>query len=323
MKSRQGSATIVMAENTHQEQLQDSIAKALLYSDIFSYPLTAEEVYTRLPTNHTCVEEITDALGKMKRKGLVFQFGDFYAVRNEQTLESRRMAGNQRAQHILPGAFRRGRLLSKFPFVRSVMISGSLSKNYMDEDSDVDYFVITTPGRLWVTRFLIAAFKRIFLRNSHKLFCVNYYIDSNHLEIEEKNIFTATELVTLIPVTNNDEFNKFIKSNSWVSDFFPNHSRVSDETTRVFSKTSLLKRFVEACINPAGDALDNAILRMATRRYVKRYAHLFPASDFQIAFKSSKGISKNHDRHFQKHITELFCRKVERFQKDHSQSQVA
>ena len=32
-----------------------------------------------------------------------------------------------------------------------------------------------------------------------KNFCINYFVDSENLEIQEKNIFTATELVTLLP----------------------------------------------------------------------------------------------------------------------------
>jgi hypothetical protein len=312
-----------MAEKGHHEQLQDSIAKALLYYDIFSYPLTAEEVYSRLPTNHTSIVEVRDTLATMKQRGIVFQFGDFFAMRNEHSLEGRRTAGNQRAQHILPAALRRGRLLNKFPFVRSVMISGSLAKNYMDEDSDVDYFVITATGRLWITRFLVAAFKRVFFLNSHKRFCVNYYIDHDHLEIEEKNIFTATELITLIPVTNNDEYIRFMESNGWVTTFFPNHSGCPGNLSLKGSRTSVLKRLMETFINPAGDIIDNIILRMAIRRNHKRYAHLLPPREFQVAFKSSKSISKNHDRSFQKHITELFNSKVERFHQDHSQSLVA
>jgi hypothetical protein len=311
-----------MSQNSHQEQLQSSIAKALLYSDIFSYPLTAEEVFLRLPTNHTSVDEVKQTLGTMIEKGIVFRFGDFFTIRNERNLEARRTAGNKRASMAMPRAFKRGRFLSKFPFIRSVMISGSLSKNYMDEDSDVDYFVITSPGRLWIARFFVAAFKRIFLFNSHKRFCVNYYIDDAHLEIEEKNIFTATELVTLVPVAGIDTHSKLIENNRWVLDFFPNQLQESGRP--LFKSTNhWLKSLIEAVIEPIGDSIDNHILRLALRRYRNQYASKFTSVDFNIAFKSRKDVSKNHDRHFQKHITELFDQKVERFQRDNRQSLVA
>ena len=78
------------------------------------------------------------------------------------------------------------KFISKFPYVRAILLSGSISKGYMDKDSDVDYFIITQPNRLWVTRLLLMLFKKIFLFNSRKVFCINYFVDSEKLEIEEK-----------------------------------------------------------------------------------------------------------------------------------------
>src|SRR4029453_8923510 len=91
-------------------------------------------------------------------------------------------------------------LIASFPYVRCVCISGSLSKKYFDDTTDIDFFVITKPGRLWVCRTFLILFKKLFLLNSKKYFCINYFIDSDNLEIPDQNIFTATELTTLIPM---------------------------------------------------------------------------------------------------------------------------
>lgn len=304
-----------MQDHAHQEQLQSSIVRALLYSDIFSYPLTAGEIYERLSTNHTCIAEVDEALKAMKSSRIVYQFDGYFTLRDEEALARRRSCGNERAQMILPRALKRGRLLYAFPFIRAVMISGSLAKNFMDEDSDVDYFVITEPGRLWVARFFVALFKRVFLLNSRKRFCVNYYIDHRNLEIEEKNIFTAIELATLIPVCGGKYYDNLIAENRWVSRYLPNYTSASGKN--IPDPGSIFKRSAEMLIHPVGDLLDTWIFRIASDRYRRRYGHLFPKEDFDVAFKSRKGVSKNHDRHFQKHITELYQSKVERFMKDH------
>lgn len=304
-----------MQDLVHQEQLQSSIVRALLYSDIFSYPLTAHEIFERLSTNHTCLEEVKDELATMTASRIVFQFDNFFALRNELVLAQRRNSGNQRAQLALPSALKRGRLLHGFPFIRSVMISGSLAKNFMDEDSDVDYFVITEPGRLWVARFFVALFKRVFLFNSRKRFCVNYYIDHRSLEIEEKNIFTAIELATLIPVSGGKYYDNLIQENQWVLRFFPNYTAPSGKS--LADSSSIFKRFSEMLLHPIGDWLDAWVFQIAFDRYRRRYGHMFSKEDFDIAFKSRKEVSKNHDRHFQKHITELYQSKVERFVTDH------
>ena len=303
-----------MADSNHEEQLQFSIAKALLYSDIFSYPLTAEEIFRRLTTNHTCVEEVKKMLSAMKDDGIVFQFGNFFSIRNEQTLERRRTTGNQKASVVLPAALRRGRFLGKFPFIRAVMISGSLSKNYMENGSDVDYFVITRPGRLWLARFFFALFKRVFLFNSHKHFCVNYYLSEDNLEIEEKNIFTATELTSLIPVCGN-QFVQLMMSNSWVRDYFPNMENGSGKVV-LDAPFPIWKKLIESVINPLGDRLDHWIMNYAIQRYRRRYAHAFSQKDFDIAFKSKRGVSKSHNLNYQKRVTELYNSKVEGFVQD-------
>ncbi|MEZ4965453.1 MAG: hypothetical protein R2791_09430 [Saprospiraceae bacterium] len=51
--------------------------------------------------------------------------------------------------------------------------------------------------------------------NSHKYFCVNYFVDTEHLEIEDKNLFTATETVTLLPLYGRDWYEGFYKALSW------------------------------------------------------------------------------------------------------------
>ena len=38
---------------------------------------------------------------------------------------------------------------------------------------------------------------------------VNYYIDEAAMEIEEKNIFTAVEIITLIPMKGEEQINRF------------------------------------------------------------------------------------------------------------------
>jgi hypothetical protein len=311
MKRRLKPRLTIMTSNSQNNQLEFSIAKALLYSDIFNYPLTASEIFLRLSTNHTCVEEVKQTLAQMKGRGIVFQFGDFFSIRDERDLRERRDAGNRLAHTVMPAALKRGRLLGKFPFIRAVMISGSLSKNFMDKNSDVDFFVITDPGRLWIARFVIATFKRIFLLNSRKLFCVNYYIDSNNLEIQEKNIFTATELITLIPVCGAELYKGLMDSNRWVSEYFPNN--IGTAPSSLSETKAPLKSLIEFLFNLAGDPLDSFIFKLAHRRYKRRFAHLLSPEDFSIAFKSRKDVSKNHDQNFQKHVTELYVGKVNRF----------
>lgn len=295
--------------------LHRSIIKTMAYYDIFNYPLKAEEVFSFLPTNGVSRKEVYDALNELVARAKIFRFGDFYSMQEKQELISRRVTGNQKASTYLTIAKERAQFIARFPFVRAVMASGSLSKGYMDDKSDLDFFVVTHPGRLWIARTLLVLYKRIFLMNSHKFFCVNYFVDTEHLEIEEKNIFTATELATVIPLYGADHYRNLIASNLWVKKFFPNFlSRSLDNVPE--EKIGTGKGILEGVINVfAGSAANKLFMFFTQRRWNKLYKRSYAASDFNIAFKTKTHVSKNHPNHYQRKVIELYNQKLSDLEK--------
>jgi hypothetical protein len=187
-----------------------------------------------------------------------------------------------------------------------VFASGSLSKGYMDEKSDLDFFVITQPNRLWICRALLALYKRIVLNNSHKYFCTNYFIDTGHLEIEEKNLFTATELATLIPLSGDQYYLELMDRNlHWVTNFFPNFESASIQANN--AKDSRWKMFAEQLLNFCfGNMGDKLLMRVAALRWKKQYRRSYSEKDFSIAFKTKRHASKNHPNNFQKSVMDAY-----------------
>ena len=171
-----------------------------MYYDIFNYPLNSEEIFRFLGIHHIDESIVVSRLLNLKERQIIFQFENFFTLNNNRAAMDRRMKGNIEAEKYLVLAEKKGKLIAKFPFVRAVLASGSLSKGYMDENSDLDFFIITAPNACGLRVLLLVLYKRLFLFNSHKYFCVNYFVDEDHLEIEEKNLFTATELATVIPL---------------------------------------------------------------------------------------------------------------------------
>ncbi|HEY9045808.1 MAG TPA: hypothetical protein VIN08_07920 [Ohtaekwangia sp.] len=295
--------------------LSESILRTLLYYDIFNYPLKAEEIHRFLPTNHVTARAIEYELEEMSSKGYLFQFGDLYSLQNNEAWATRRLKGNSEADKLLAVARKKGKFISSFPFVRGVLASGSLSKGYMDENSDLDFFIITKPGRLWIARMILVLYKRIFLFNSHKYFCVNYFIDTDHLEIEEKNLFTATELATVIPLCDVDLYAKLHQKNLWLRNFFPNFKlRPIDETTD--TSNGIIKRAIEYIIDHAGvNWWENYCMKLSLKRWENLYQKQYTQDDFDVAFKTKKYSSKNHPNHYQRKVIELYRQKMEGFSK--------
>lgn len=295
--------------------LHESIIRTLLYYDIFNYPLKAEEVFRFLGTSSDDQVFVRHELEYLAGQGRVFRFGDFFSIQNNESNVVRRLKGNLEAERCLGLAKQKAALIARFPFVRAVLASGSLSKGYMDESSDLDFFIITQPGRLWIARMLLVMYKRLFLFNSYKYFCVNYFIDTDHLEIEEKNLFTATELATVIPLYGGGHYLSLQDANPWLLSFFPNYSPRPCEDVPAL-KTGQVKRLLEKIINVlGGDRLEERFMKLTWQRWMSVYGGKYTRQDFDVAFKTKKHASKNHPRHYQKKVIALYLQKV----KDYSQ----
>lgn len=300
-------------QNNQHNDLEEEILKTLLYFDIFDYPLTSGEILQFLRIKKTSPHEIDDCLKILIDRKHVFQFGNFYSLHPDEQNISRRVKGNIEAQKWLKIAEEKAKFISGFPFVLAVMASGSLSKGYMDAKSDLDFFIVTAPGRLWIARTCLVMYKRIFLGNSHKQFCVNYFMDAGHLEIEEKNLFTATELITLLPLFNYRGYEAVVDSNQWVRGFFPNFKvKVKAEKE---PQPSLLRSAFEILLLPFTGWLDKFFMQISLQRWVRLYGSSYAKGDFDIAFKTRRHVSKNHPNNYQKKVLERYQLKLTEFQK--------
>lgn len=297
----------------NRDKLKNSVIKTLLYYDLFNYPLKVEEVYSFLGTNSITPQDVLTTLHTLVGQRQVFQHGDFFSLQNDEANIIRRVKGNQCAERHADLAYKQARLISRFPFVRGVMASGSFSKGYMDEKSDLDFFIVTSPGRLWIARTLIVMFKRIFYFNSHKYFCCNYFIDTNHLEIEEKNLFTATELATLVPLYGANVYENLIADNPWILGFFPNYKRRSTEGLKD-KEPGWIKTWLEKILKRGfGDKLDRYFMNTTLQRWKKIYEDKYSSKDFDNAFKTRKYVSKNHPRHYQRNVIRRYEEKLKWF----------
>ncbi len=292
-----------------------ALLHTLLYFELFDYPLTAEEVFSYLYFPPDAIipaisaGETAQQLDELVRQGRVFRFGDFYQTNNNPDWVVRRLDNNRRAAAYLPLARHIARFIGAFPFIRGVFVSGSLSKSCMKPDSDLDFFLITAPGRLWLARTLLVLFKKIFLFNSHKYFCVNYFIDTEHLEIEEKNLFTATETVTLLPLYGREWYQGFCMANAWAWERYP-HLRPRPAGEARQHRRGFLKRGLEWLLNGRlGAWLDLRTMRSTVRYWRHKFSH-FDQKTFDSALKSRRYVSKHHPLYFQQKVLEGFNKRV-------------
>lgn len=285
--------------------------KTILYFSIFKYPLTIEEIHDY--TTHQSLSETENELTFLTNENIIKKVDDFYVYNNDLQSITKRLNGNLGAQKIMAPAKNRADFISKFPFVKAVGISGSLSKGYYDENSDVDFFVITEPNRLWITRTFLMLYKKIFLLNSKKYFCINYFISTENLIIEEQNRFTATEIKTLIPIRGKAVFETFYSQNNWTNNYF--REKTTKKHTVLEIEKPLLVKGIEGFLRiPVWSTLDNVFRKLTLLTWKSKFRTM-EKDDFKIALKSTRNISKHHPSNFQKRVILALNEKYIEFQR--------
>jgi hypothetical protein len=288
-----------------------------LYYHIFDYPLTAVEILRFSSHPWSGLADLERAVRDLVERSLIGADRGLFFV-GEQSHVDERVADAARARAALPQAVRWSRFIARFPYVRGVAISGTLSKGVMKEGDDLDYLVFTEPDRVWLCRVLLMGFKKVFLFNSHHLFCINYLLAADTLEIPDHDVFTATEIAWLLPTVNPSIHGRFLDANAWIEDYFPNWRRPAAGEV-VPLPGGLAKSMTEGLVDRLGGRrLDDWSQRLISGRNRRRYGHL--GVRHEVAMRSEKHASKHHPRGYQERVLRRLDDEIEAFERRHGVS---
>jgi hypothetical protein len=286
--------------------VKKDILAALTYFNLFNYPLKKGEIFIFLGQCDD-MDVFEEALDSLIRECVIFRIGHFYSTGDNHALANRRILGNERAVHLLKKAERAALIISYFPFVKGVAVSGSLSKNFADEHADVDFFIITDANRLWIARTCLHMMKKLaFLVRKQDLFCMNYFVDECDMVIQEKNIYTAVEVSTVLPLQGSAVFEQFFRENNWIRKYFPNKylnfSRVNE------MKGSRIKKFIQWIFRGhSGDVVDNFLMNLTAKRWGTKTAEGKRNSKGMIlSMGIGKHYSKPNPENFQKRVLQRY-----------------
>ena len=281
--------------------------KTILYFSIFNFPITIEEIL--MYSHCQSLEDAQDELNALVEENVVYKFDNYFLKTNNPEFIEKRLKGNEMAQSVMPKAMQMAEKISKFPYVRGVAFSGAFSKGYFDENGDIDFFIITTNNRLWIARTFLIVYKKLFLLNSKKYFCVNYFISENRLNISEKNKFTAMETATLIPTHGKNVFTDFYEQNEWVSTYFPNIDLTKKLSNTQFINPTFFRRSIEYMLDSNfGAYVDTMFHKFTLNKWRRKFGYL-TKEDFSVAMKSTQDVSKHHPMNYQKKVIETLNEK--------------
>lgn len=206
--------------------LAEVILRTLAFFDAQDMPLTLMEVRNYLiQADGEELRRIEETL-QGELAGAVGFVGGFYFLRGREELPDLR---RQRYRTSLI-RFRRARFflrgLRYMPYVRAIAISGSQALLQSSRKSDIDLLLIAAPQRIWLCRLLVSLYFQILgvRRHSEKIenrFCLNHYVSAGRPIEEDKNLYTAVEYASLIPMLGAPALQDFYARNGWIRDFLP------------------------------------------------------------------------------------------------------
>jgi hypothetical protein len=147
---------------------------------------------------------------------------NYFTLPGREAIVETRLFRAEVASRMWPRAVRYGRAIASLPFVRMVAVTGALAMDNAEPDTDVDYLIVTEPGRLWLCRAMVIALVVKPAARQGDVLCPNYLLSQRALILHERNLFTAHELLQMTPIAGMAVYRQMRRVNSWTARFLPN-----------------------------------------------------------------------------------------------------
>ena len=244
-----------------------AVVETVAYADVFDWPLTPAEIHRFLPIAGR-LDEVESALASPRLHGRLSAPRGLVSLAGRESLVPQRHRRAATSARMWPRAVRWARVVASLPFVRLVGVTGSLAVGAADGGADVDLFIVTEDRRLWVARVLAIGVVRIAAAGGVRL-CPNYIVSESALELAERDIFTAHELLQMVPISGSGVYGDLLARNRWYRSLLPNHPGTSMRSRTTQSRTgagSLVAPALGAGLTALRTAAESVLRRPAFDR---------------------------------------------------------
>jgi hypothetical protein len=208
----------------------DALIQAGCFFDLFDFPLTSEELvryaYGERVSSNAKTELLSSAPATLS------QSTGYYFLRGREELVNARRQKTALIDQKIRRARRAAKWISSVPFVRAIFVCNSVAFETASKESDIDFFIIAAPGRIWLVRFftnliLKLTGQRVGSFHSANKICLSFYTDSDHLNLESLclpggDVYMAYWLCTLLALYDPSNIQtKLIAENRWLAKIVP------------------------------------------------------------------------------------------------------
>lgn len=254
--------------NSPSSRIERSILRTIAYSDVFDYPLDGAEINRYLDSLTATPDETADALRRMAGNWVSTADG-LVALPGREALFATRHRRRRSAEGLWPAARRWAGIIGRLPLIRMVSLTGALAVDNVEPGADVDYLIVTEPGRVWLCRAMIVQVVRV-ARLSGVVLCPNWLLSSDALALEERSLFAARELAQMVPLTGVDLYLRMRRLNPWAEQFLPNAAGPPGPVAQETRTRGSLTRIAESVfLSRTGASIDDWDRRRKSREIVR------------------------------------------------------
>jgi hypothetical protein len=314
-----------MKADNDERLLHKAIVRTVAYFDMFDFPVTDFEVWKFLSEKCGYIE-VRNILNSMSLRGagslanssgqaaqsqqgalteiasprggarngsnVIETKNGFYFLKGREEIIRTRLDRYNFTNRKFKRALRVAKIYRLIPWIKMISVSNIIGAHNLKDESDIDFFIITAKGKIWLTRFFSAGLAKILgLRpsegNSRDKICLNFYASEEAMNLEKfmlngrsdkeaefphgisaseaQDIYFIYWLANLITIyEKGDMYKKFIQANGWLKNYLPNWQPVlsSDRRTVRSGENKAYKAMINLIFGHLEKILKNIQLKL-------------------------------------------------------------
>lgn len=219
-------------KNITKKHITQAIVEAIVFFDLFDFPLTDFEVRQYIDVKCE-LNDVQTVLNDKELHDFIEEKNGFYFLAGRREIIKTRQERRGYAQRKIKKAARVSKLFKLIPWIKMIAVGNIIGTDNLKDESDIDLFIITEPERIWLARFFCASFAQLLgLRpkknNTRDKICLSFFVSEEAMNLKKlmlggKDIYFICWLAGLRPVYNKTgSYEKFMEANGWIKEYLPN-----------------------------------------------------------------------------------------------------
>lgn len=232
-------------KENNKEKYKEAIIRVIAFFDKFDFPLSSFEIWRFLPLKCDYFEilAVLDEMILLNNSRINFKNGFYFLPQRSDIIEKRMMRYNYADRKFKKALFF-VRIFRFIPWIKMIGIANIIGANNTRDAGDIDFFIVTEKGRIWISRFFCVLFAKVLrarpsFRKTRDTICLSFYVTEDSLDLEtvsygQRDYYFLYWLAGLVPVYDKGKYySKLIFGNKWLLRQLPNWKKFSTNKRRI------------------------------------------------------------------------------------------